>query len=163
MCVCWRKEGRVRQQTYVATPEQQPLVSVAHSDTYGLMWPPAVWRGWLAHLPSCPAKLHAGHDTPAWQYASARPWQLAYGNLLPLVERESQGGQWGQLESYAERNKYMSEDWIQSVAKKGQNTCFMAVIGKNIFGGRSVHRAFRLEWVKTQITFLKTIFRSIHN
>lgn len=162
MCVCWRKEGRVRQQTYVATPEQQPLVSVAHSDTYGLMWPPAVWRGWLAHLPSCPAKLHAGHDTPAWQYASARPWQLAYGNLLPPVERESQGGQWGQLESYTERNKYMLENGIQSVAKKkGQNICFMAVIGKNIFGRRSVHRAFRLGWVK--IIFLKTIFRSIHN
>lgn len=141
MCVCWRKEGRVRQQTYVATPEHQPLVSVAHSDTYGLMWPPAVWRGWLAHLPSCPAKLHAGHDTPAWQYASARPWQLAYGNLLPPVERESQGGQWGQLESYAERNKYMSENGIQSVAKKK---------GKIYVSWRSLERTFLAVGVCTE-------------
>lgn len=61
-------------------------------DTEGLMWPPAEWRGWRAHLPSCPARRHAGRDTPAWQCASTRPRRPTYGNLSPPRERGKEGG-----------------------------------------------------------------------
>lgn len=91
--VCVLEEGKEWQLTYVGTPEQELLSPLlAHGDTQGWIWPPAVWRGWLVHLRSCRARLHAGDDTPAWQYASARPRRLPYGNLPPPPEKGEEAG-----------------------------------------------------------------------
>lgn len=46
----------------------------------------------MAHLPSCPARLHAGHDTPAWQYASP-----GHDNSHMETFHHQQRGGWGRL------------------------------------------------------------------
>lgn len=66
-----RREGVFRQLAYVGT-------GAPHK---GLIWPPAMQRSWVAHLPSCPVWLHAGQDTPhpltahTSQATTARIWK----------------------------------------------------------------------------------------
>lgn len=120
-CVCaggW--EGVFRQLTYVGTPELQPLYPLlTHTGTQGLILPPAVWRGWLAHLPS------RSNQAPCWARHGRLTVCIHHVTTAPIWKASTttrEGGRWRQLGSggktesrTVKTNMFHTSEDIQSV------------------------------------------------